>query len=120
MLRKPFISTAQAKRLASTSGSTNDQEEINVVQPQALQALLQRQLETGVVRRPRLGHDDDILSLDARRKRLLETLADLVLVAIAVGAVDEAVAALEGVGDGLLDLTGIGFPGAWLQKVSKH
>jgi hypothetical protein len=89
-----------------------DQEHVNVLQTQALQALLQCQFQAGVIRCPRLGHDHDILALDARREGLLQTLANLILVAIAVSAIDESIARFESVNDGFLDFARLGFPGA--------
>lgn len=88
------------------------EEQVNIVQTQALERLGQALLDAGRVGGPDLGDDKDVLALDALGERRLQTLADLVLVAIAVGAVDEAVAVGDGVLDGGGDLTGGGLPGA--------
>lgn len=90
-----------------------DEEQVDVVEPERLETLVEALLDAGVVRGPDLADDEDLLALgDARGEGLLEGLADLVLVAVAVGAVDELVALLEGCGDGLLDLAGLALPGA--------
>ena len=89
-----------------------DKKQVNIVKTERLQALVQAQLNTGIVRRPDFGHDEDILSLDTRRKGLLETLANSLLIAVAVGGVDEPVAALQSVGDGILDFLRLALPGA--------
>lgn len=92
---------------------THNQEHVNVLQTQALQTLLQRQFQAGIVRCPRLGHDHDVLTLDARRKGLLQALAHLILVTIAVSAIDQTIAGLESMNDGFLDFARLSFPGAY-------
>lgn len=63
--------------------------QIDVVQPQALEGLFETQLAAGRVGGPDLGHDEDVLTFhDARRKGFLQTGADFVFVAVAVGRVD--------------------------------
>lgn len=90
-----------------------DEVQVDVVEAQGLQALLETLGDAGVVSSPDLADDEDVLALGgAAGEGLLETLADLVLVGVAVGAVDELVAVLEGVGDGGLDLAGLTLPGA--------
>lgn len=96
--------------LDQTEVCTHHQQQINIVQPQALQALIQRLRNTSVVRRPHFCHDKDILALYARCESLLEALAHLVLVAVAVGAVDELVAVLEGVRNRGFDLASLRLP----------
>ena len=59
----------------------------------------------GVVK---LGGDPDLLSRDAG---VLDTLANLGLVAVCEGSVDVAVASEEGSLDGLTNLVGLGLPG---------
>lgn len=88
--------------------------EVDVVEAQGLEGLVQAELDAGRVRVPELGDDKDVLALDARVKGGLEALADLVLVGVAVGGVDELVSGLEGDLDGLGDLTGRGLPCSWL------
>lgn len=83
-----------------------------MVETKALQALVEGKLAAGVVCSPDLGHDKDVLALDAGVEGGLEALANLVLVSVAVGAINERVAVLEGVFDGSLDLAGLGLPGA--------
>jgi hypothetical protein len=56
----------------------------------------------------KLGGDPDLLSRDAG---VLDTLADLVLVAVCEGSVDVAVSSEESGLDGLADLVGLGLPG---------
>lgn len=93
---------------------THHKKQIHIIQPEILQALVQPRLDARVVRRPHLGHDKQVLALDvARRQRLPDALADLVLVAVAVGAVDEAVAGADRVRDGRLDLARRGLPCPW-------
>lgn len=95
---------------------THNQEQVDVFQPQALQALLQALGHTRVVRRPHLGHYKHVLALHARGKGLLEPLPDFAFIAVAVRAVDELVPVLEGVRDGGLDLTWLGLPGSFGKK----
>lgn len=93
------------------------QEQINIIQTQRFQTLVEPELDAGIVCRPDLGHDKDVLPLDARGEGLLETLAHLVLVAVAVGGVDEPVAALEGVGYGVLNFALFSLPCAYTISV---
>lgn len=99
---------------------THDEVHVDVIHAQSLEALVQALFDARVVRRPRLGHDVDVLATDARGKGLLETLADLGLIAVAVGAVDELVAVSERVGDGRLDLAGLGLPRSWIFRLSNR
>ena len=94
---------------------THHKKQVDIVQPQVLQALVQPRLDARVVRRPHLGHHKQVLALDdAGAERLLDALPDLVLVTVAVGAVDEAVPRLDGVGDRGLDLARGGLPCPWV------
>lgn len=92
-----------------------DEDKIDIVQPKGLETLVQALLDAAHVGGPDLGDDEDVLALDAGVKGLLEALADLVLVGVAVGAIDELVAVLEGKGHGRLDLTGGRLPGSCAQ-----
>jgi hypothetical protein len=74
---------------------THNEEQVDIVQPQALQTLLQAQCHTGGIRRPHFAGDKHFLPLDAGVKGLLQALADLVLIAVAIGAVDELVPVLK-------------------------
>jgi hypothetical protein len=88
-----------------------DEEEVDVVEPEGLETLVQALGDAGVVGGPDLGDDEDVLALDAGVEGLLDPRADGLLVAVAVRAVDELVATLEGVGDGGLDGGGLTLPG---------
>lgn len=90
--------------------STYNEVHVNIVQSQALQALVKALLNAGVVSSPDLGHDEDVLALHTGSEGLLETLANLVLIAVAIGTVDELVVVLQGKGDGVGDLTRLGLP----------
>lgn len=90
-----------------------DEVQVDVVEPEELEGLVEADLGAGRICVPQLGHDKDVLALHgARRDGRLDALADLVLVAVAVGRVDEAVAGLEGDLDGGGDFAGPGLPGA--------
>lgn len=89
---------------------TYHQKQIHIIQPQLIQTLLQPQLAPRRVRSPHLAHDKHILALEARGKRLGQALSDLVLVAVAVGPIDQPVADLEGVRDCGLDFAGFALP----------
>lgn len=91
--------------------------QINIVQTQVLQGSLETLLDAGVVRAPQLGSDEQILALDnASVNGLLDTLADLVLIAIAQSAVNVAVARLNGVAHGASNLARRGLPGTQAQS----
>lgn len=91
-----------------------DQVQIDIIQPEILQALIQRLLDLCVVRVPELAGDEDVLALaDARGEGLCEAGADFGFVAVAVRAVDVAVAGLEGGFDGGFGDAGGGLPGSW-------
>lgn len=78
--------------------ATYNKEEVNVVETQALQALLKAKLNSlvaGGVGGPQLGDNVDVLTFDAIGKSLLEALANLVLVGVAVGTIDSLVADLK-------------------------
>ena len=86
-----------------------NQVQINIVQPQALQARVDALRHALVPRVVELGGDPD---LGARDARVADGGADLGLVAVGEGGVDVAVAGLEGGEDGVVDLVGGGLPGA--------
>ena len=89
------------------------QVEIQVCEPELLETGVDGLLDAGVEGAPQLGGDEEVLALDdAGINALLDSLADLVLVAVALRRVDVAVADLDGVGDGLSDLARGGLPGA--------
>jgi hypothetical protein len=73
------------------------QEQVDVVQSQALQALLQTLGSASVVCAPQLGSDEDILTLDTGGECLLETCTNLILVGVAVGAINMLVSILKSV-----------------------
>jgi hypothetical protein len=66
---------------------------------------------------PELGRYEDILPLDTGIKCLLQTLTNLVFVAIAVCAIDMRVSVLEGTGNGFLDLSRCRLPSSYQQSV---
>lgn len=83
------------------------QVQVNVGGLQQIQALLQTLLGPGMECAPQLARDEKILPLhNATGDDILKRLADLVLVLVAVRTVNVSVSALDGVDDGLLDLTG--------------
>lgn len=86
------------------------EEEVDIVETELLQALLETQLDTGVVGGPDLGDDEDVLALDAGCQGVPDALADFVLVAVAVGAIDQLVAVLECEGDSFLDFALLALP----------
>lgn len=88
------------------------QVQVDVVEPQRLEALVEALLHARVVRRPHLGHDEDVLALDARVEGGLQPLADLILITVTVRAVDELVACLERYFDARGDFALAGLPGA--------
>jgi hypothetical protein len=96
-----------------TRSQTYHKKQIDVIQPQLFQALLQPQLAPRRVRGPHLGHDKDVLALDARGERLGQPLPDLLLVGVAVRAVDQPVPDLERVRDRLPDLARLRLPCPW-------
>lgn len=90
---------------------TYNKEEVDVVKTESLQTLVESQLAAGVVGSPDLGDNENILALDTRLESSLEASTDLILVAVAVGAINELVTLLESVCNSSLDLTGLGLPG---------
>lgn len=100
-----------------------DEEQVDVLEPEALERLVEPELGAGAVCVPQLGGDENVLALDVTGvDGVLDALADLVLVAVAVGSVDQPVPYLERIGDGVGDLTGTGLPGACVEgrfRVSK-
>lgn len=63
-----------------------------------------------VLRVPELGCDEEVLALDALAEGPLESLSDLLLVAIDLGKINVLVAGLESLVNGGLDLTGLSLP----------
>ena len=86
-----------------------DQVQVDVVGAQVLEGASDALLDALVPWVVKLGCHPDLISWDAR---VLDALADLVLVAVGEGSVDVAVAGLEGSLDSLADLVGLGLPGA--------
>jgi hypothetical protein len=58
--------------------------EVDIVEAQALQALLESFLHSRMVSAPELGGDEDVFSLDPARKGFLQALSHLVFVAVAI------------------------------------
>lgn len=87
------------------------QVEVEIVKTQVLQAGLETLLDASVVGAPQLGGDEQLLALDDTGvKGLLDTLANLVLVAVAQRSVDVAVADLDSMAHGSGDLARSGLP----------
>lgn len=95
---------------SGVSAESYDEEQVHIIQAKVLETHVQSQLTTSVVSCPHLSHDHDIFPLDTRCERLLEAFADLMLVAVAVCAVDEPVSASECMDYCLLDLARLGLP----------
>lgn len=89
---------------------TYHKEEIHVVKSQVLQALLQTKFDTRGVSGPDLGDDKDVLTLDARSNSLLDTLSNGLLVSVAVGAIDQPVAVLQGIRYSMFDFLMLTLP----------
>lgn len=115
------------KQQDRSQNTTYNEVQVDIVQAQQLERLVEAELAAGGVGGPALGDDKEVLALDdARRDGLADALADLLLVAVDVGAVDEPVAALDGRQDGLLDDALVALPGAcfswrltpWLINIS--
>ena len=95
-----------------------DEVQIEVLQSQSVQRELEGHLDiVGVVEaRPELARHEDLLPLNAELLHgLLDALPNLGLVFVDVGAVDVAVADLQGVLDGGRYLAGLRLPGAEAQ-----
>lgn len=84
-----------------------DQVQVDVVNTEVLQGGVNALLHAVVPGVVQLGGDPDLLTGNAG---VLDTLADLVLVAVGEGSVDVAVALQQGDLDGLADLIGLGLP----------
>jgi hypothetical protein len=93
---------------------------VKVLEAELLEAVVESGLDDlGVVLRvPKLGGDEDILTLQTGDlgERLLESFADLGLVSVNLGEIQVAVSNLEGLVDTLADLTRRGLPCAVTQK----
>ena len=91
--------------------------EVNKVQVEVVEAELSKAVVESrsdvvgpVLGVPELGCDEEILTLDALSESLLESLSDLLLVAVDLSKINVLVAGLEGLVDGGLNLTGLGLP----------
>lgn len=85
-----------------------DEVEVNVVGAEVLERRGDALLDVLVPWVVKLGGDPDLLTGDAR---VLDALANLVLVAVGEGSVDVAVASVKGGLDGNANLVGLGLPG---------
>ena len=92
---------------------TYHKKKVDIVQSEVLQTLFQTQLHTSCVGSPDLGDDKDILTLDPRLESLLQALADLLLIAVAISAVNQLIANLQSVSYSGLDLARLALPCAW-------
>lgn len=106
------------RRIKQQHHKTYNKVKVDIVQAQQLERLVETELAAGGVGGPALGDDKEVLALDdARRDGLADALANLLLISVDVGAVDEPVAALDGRQDGLLDDALVALPSAcfcWL------
>jgi hypothetical protein len=91
--------------------------EVDKVKVEVVEAKLSKAVVEGrgdivgpVLRVPELGCDEEVLTLDTLAECPLESLSDLLLVAIDLGKINVLVASLESLVDGGLDLTGLGLP----------
>lgn len=83
-----------------------DQVEVNIVQPQILQALVQSLFHTVVPCAPELGGHEEFLSLDnSRLDGRLDTLANFSFVAVGESGINVSVSNGDGMGHGLFDLS---------------
>ncbi|KAI6763648.1 hypothetical protein HG531_013036 [Fusarium graminearum] len=93
-MRQKLFQVLLAVLEENVSWVDGSKEKVDVVKAQGLQALVESQLDTGVVGSPCLGNDKDVLTLDTSLKGSLETSANLLFVSVAVGAVDQLVSVL--------------------------
>lgn len=82
-----------------------DEVEVDICQPQSLQALIQALFRLAMVCTPQLRGHKHILSLDARVEGLLQALTHLVLVSIYESSINVSVSRLQGVSHRRLDLS---------------
>lgn len=84
--------------------------QIHIIQPQLLQAEIQRLLDARVECAPQLGRHEQVLALDlARGQGGLDPAPDVLLVLVDEGGVDVPVSDRDGVADGAFDV-GAGLP----------
>ena len=87
--------------------------QIDILQPEILQARLKRLLDTCVVCRPQLRRHENIFPLHfSRCNGLREALTYFSLVSVCEGCVDVFVAMFESVDDGVFNFSWAGLPGA--------
>jgi hypothetical protein len=85
--------------------------EVYIIKSEIIQTLLETLFDAGVERAPQLGGDEQVLALDdAGVNGLLDTLADLIFIAVAKSSVNVTVSNLDGVGDSPRDFAGLGLP----------
>ena len=94
---------------SSGKGSTDHEIQVNVVNAQALQRGLDALFDALMPWVVQLGSDPDLLTWDAG---VLDSLANLVLVAVRQCGVDVAVTFLESDLDGIANFVGLRLPGA--------
>lgn len=82
-----------------------DEVEVDICQPQPLQALIQALFRLAMVCTPQLRGHKHIFSLDARVEGLLQALTHLVLVSIYESSINVSVSRLQGVSHRRLDLS---------------
>lgn len=98
---------ASVQIMESRSLHTYHEIQINVVNAERLQRAVDALLDTLVPRVVELGCDPDLLARDAR---VLDTLTNLLLVAVGKSRIDMAVSSLECGLDSLTDLTRLRLP----------
>jgi hypothetical protein len=89
-----------------------DKVKVEVVEAELSKAVVESRgnIVGPVLRVPELGCDKEVLALDTLAEGPLESLGDLLLVAIDLGKINVLVAGLESLVNGGLDLTGLGLP----------
>lgn len=94
------------------SNGEMDKVKVEVVETELSKAVVERRgdIVGPVLRVPELGCDEEVLTLDALAEGPLESLRNLLLVAVDLGKIDVLVASLESLVDGSFNLTGLGLP----------
>ena len=83
-----------------------DKEKIQIVQTQLLQTGVQSLLDASVECTPQLGGHEEVLALGLSSSNgVLDTLANLIFVLVAAGAIDVAISRSDGMVDSPFDLT---------------